>query len=68
MDIIEAELAKRKDEILKDTKSLFETNMKITDWDIPEPDNKKAAKLLLEIIKEGISEIEKDIAKGKYDY
>lgn len=68
MDIIEKELASRKSEIQKEVELLFKANMTITDWDIPEADDRKAAKILISIIKEEIAHIEKDIEAGKYDY
>ncbi len=41
--------------------------MIITDWDIPEADDAKAAKILIRIIKEKVAKIEEDIANGKYN-
>ena len=58
MDAIEKELQSRKDEIKKELKLLFEANMKITDWDVPEADDAKAKKILLNIFKEALAEIE----------
>ncbi len=68
MDVILKELASRKDEIQKEVEILFNANMKITDWDVPEADDKKAAEVLLDIIEEKLSAIRSDIANGKYDY
>jgi len=69
MDAVEKELASRKKNIKKEVAFLFKANMKFTDWDIPEADDEKAAKLLLDIIKEAVAEIEQDINDGKYkDY
>ena len=68
MDIIEKELDSRKSEIKKQVELLFRANMTITDWDVPEADDHKAAQLLISIIKEAVADIEKDIQKGKYDY
>ncbi len=68
MDIIEKELAKRKSEIQKQVELLFKANMTITDWDVPEADDHKAAIILVSIIKEAVAHIEKDIEDGKYDY
>jgi len=68
MDVILKELASRKDEIQKEVEVLFNANMKITDWDVPEADDKKAAEVLLDIIEEKLSAIRSDIANGKYDY
>jgi len=43
--------------------------MKFTDWDVPEADDEKVARLLLDIIKEAVADIEQDINDGKYkDY
>jgi len=68
MDIIEKELVSRKAEIQKQVELLFRANMTITDWDVPEADDHKAAKILIRIIKEEVTKIEKDIEAGKYDY
>jgi len=68
MDIIEKELDSRKSEIKKQVELLFRANMTITDWDVPEADDNKAAKILISIIKEAVADIEKDIEVGKYDY
>ena len=68
MDIIEKELDSRKSEIKKQVELLFRANMTITDWDVPEADDHKAAKILISIIKEAVADIEKDVEAGKYDY
>ena len=67
MDIIEKELLSRKSEIQSGVDLLFKTNMKITDWDVPEADDKKVAKILLDMIQERVEEIKTDIEAGKYD-
>jgi len=68
MDVILKELTSRKDEIQKEVEVLFKTNMKITDWDVPEADDKRAAEVLLSMIEEKLSAIRSDVADGKYDY
>jgi len=60
------ELASRKAEIEKEIELLFKVNMKITDWDVPEPDDKEAAKLLLDIMQKKIDAIRADVEAGKY--
>ena len=67
MDAIKKELESRRKEIAKGVELLFKANMKITDWDIPEVDDTRAAKLLIEIIKEEVAKIEADIEAGKYE-
>ncbi len=66
MDMVEKELESRKENIKKEVKFLFKANMKFTDWDVPEADDEKASKILLDIIKEAVAEIEQDINNGKY--
>jgi len=61
------ELATRKVEIEKELEILFKANMKITDWDVPETDDKEAAKLLLNIMQKKLDMIRADIEAGKYD-
>jgi len=68
MDVILKELTSRKSEIQKEVEILFKANMKITDWDVPEADDKKAAEILLAMIEEKLAAIRSDIAAGKYDY
>ena len=61
------ELNSRKGEIQKELELLFKLNMKITDWDIPEVDDKEAAKLILDIMQEKIEAIRQDVEAGKYN-
>jgi len=61
------ELSSRKAEIQKELELLFKVNMKITDWDVPEVDDKEAAKLILDIMQEKIEAIREDVEAGKYD-
>ena len=65
MDAIDKEFKNRKNEILKELKFLFKANMRITDWDVPEADNQKAANLLVDILQEGVDQIKEDIKNNK---
>ncbi len=67
MDVVEKEFKSRENEIKKELKFLFKANMRITGWDIPEPDNHKAAILLQQILQDGLDEIKEDIKSGKFD-
>ena len=67
MDVIEKELAGRKSEIEKEVDLLFKTNMKIIDWDVPEADDEKGAKILLDIIQNRVEQIRADVEAGKYN-
>ncbi|MEA3288944.1 MAG: STAS/SEC14 domain-containing protein [Campylobacterota bacterium] len=66
-NVTQKEISSREDDIKKQLQSLFDTNMKITNWDVPEADNKEAAHRILEILYEKLSHIEDDIKKGNYD-
>jgi len=67
MDAVEKELEGRKNNIKRELELLFKANMKFTDWDVPEADDTKAAKILLTIMKEKLNEIGQDIQDGKYE-
>ena len=67
MDMIQKELTSRKAEIQGAVEVLFKANMKITDWDVPEADDKEGAKILLDMIQEKLDEIRADVEAGKYD-
>ena len=63
MNTIEKELQSRKPEIKKELKLLFSANSRITSWDVPETDEKEAAKKLLEIMQEALDEIKEEALK-----
>ncbi len=67
MNAIQKELASRKTEIQLAVELLFKTNMKITDWDVPEADDKEAAKILLDMIQEKIDALRNDVEAGRYN-
>ena len=67
MDAVEKELAGRKKNIKRELELLFKANMKFTDWDVPEADDTKAAKILLEIMREKLDELYQEIQDGKYE-
>ena len=67
MNAIKQELESRKTEIQLAVELLFKTNMKITDWDVPEADDKEGAKILLDIIQEKIDALRDDVEAGRYN-
>jgi uncharacterized protein YecE (DUF72 family) len=67
MDPVEKDLESRRKAIAKELELLFKANMKITDWNVPEANDRKAAELLLKIMQEELEKIGQDIAAGKYD-
>jgi len=67
MQAIIQELESRKGEIEGAIEILFKTNMKITDWDVPEADDKQAAEILLDMMQAKIDAIRADVVAGKYN-
>ena len=61
MDAIQKELQSRKSEIKKEMKLLFNANNRITEWDVPEANEKEAAQMLLDIMQEALDEIKEEI-------
>ena len=66
MDIIHKEYESRKSEIETELELLFKTNLKITDWDIPEPNDQESAEVLWNILNDKLQEIKKDVDAKKY--
>ncbi len=67
MNPIEKEIESRRGEIAKELELLFKANMKITDWDIPEADDRLAAKMILKVMREELDRLEEEVDAGKYD-
>ena len=67
MDAVQKELVSRKTEIQVAVELLFKANMKITDWDVPEADDKQAAKILLDMMQKKLDAIRADVTAGKYN-
>jgi len=67
MNTIEKELASRRKEIEGSVELFFKTNMKITDWDVPEADDKEAAIMLLDMIQAKLDTIREDVLSGRYN-
>ena len=66
-DPVRKELESRRKEIATELEMLFKTNMKITDWDVPEADDREAARILLQIMQEELDKLKADVEAGKYD-
>ncbi|MBD3797192.1 MAG: hypothetical protein IE887_05545 [Campylobacterales bacterium] len=67
MDTVIKDLISRKDEIQAEVEAIFKANMKFTDWNVPEADDKEAAKVILDMIQEKLDKLKADVAAGKYD-
>lgn len=62
------DIESRQETIENELLGLFESNLKITDWNVPEADDRVAAYMLLDIIQKQLDSIKKDVEDGKYDY
>ena len=67
MDPVRKEVESRRKEIKKELELLFKANMKITDWDVPEADDREAAKEILRVMQEELDALKADVENGKYD-
>ena len=67
MDPVRKELESRRKEIAAELELLFKANMKITDWDVPEANDREAAQILLQIMQEELDKLKADVEAGKYD-
>ncbi len=67
MDPVRKEIESRRKEIAAELKLLFKANMKITDWDVPEADDREAAELLLQVMQEELDKLKEEVRSGKYD-
>ena len=67
-DMVEKEIDGREGEIKKALEILFKANMKITNWDVPEADDQKAAEMIVDILSKKLDEIKDDVKNGKYKY
>lgn len=68
MDAVQKDLENRKEEIQKAMELMFKANMTITDWDVPEGNDREAAKILLSIMQESLDAIKAEIEAGNYDF
>lgn len=66
-DAVIKDLAEREAEIEEAIELLFKANMKITDWDVPEADDTKAANIILNIMEKKIHQLRDDVKAGKYE-
>ena len=67
MDVIEKEIASRKGEIEAAVEDIFKLNMKITDWDVPEANDNEAAKMIVKIMQDKLTQITNDVNNGNYN-
>ncbi|GEM_PF-1494728 len=67
MDAQHKELLNHKEEIIKETVAVFESNLKMFDRDIPENDDRESARLILSAMEEAIARLKEEVEAGRYD-
>ncbi|MDM5272713.1 hypothetical protein PGH07_11065 [Sulfurovum sp. zt1-1] len=67
MDPVEKDIQARKNEIISEVKAVFKTNMKFTDWDVPEADDRLAAELIIQVMQEALDMLKGEVEEGTYD-
>lgn len=63
---VQKDLIARKKSIENQLKSLFESNLRITDYNTPEPDDQDASEILIDIFEKKLQELKADVKNGKY--
>ncbi len=61
IDMIKKDLNSRREEIQKELRFLYKANLKITNWDVPEADEREAKMVLVDILQEGLDAIREEI-------
>lgn len=61
--MLKIEFEKRKEDIKESLLELVEAELRITEWDVPEADEQKAKKMILEILQEKLDEIKRELNK-----
>lgn len=63
---VQKDLHSRKEDIRDELESLFKSNLKIVDWNVPEADDQDASEILIGILEDKLKEIKIDVEDGKY--
>lgn len=67
MNPVEKDIMSRKNEIITEVRTVFKANMKFTDWDVPEADDRLAAELIIQVMQEALDTLKTELQEGKYD-
>ena len=63
MTPLEKELAKMQSSIKKEMKLIYNANMHIFDWDLPENDEQQATRLILDTMQKALDELKAETLK-----
>lgn len=67
MNPVEKDIQARKNEIMTEVRAVFKANMKFTDWDVPEADDRLAGELIIQVMQEALDTLKSELEEGKYD-
>ncbi|MDD2448688.1 MAG: STAS/SEC14 domain-containing protein [Sulfurimonas sp.] len=63
---VQKDMHSRKQAIQDDLESLFKSNLRVTGYNVPEPNGQNASEILLEIFEEKLRSIQDDVKAKKY--
>jgi hypothetical protein len=63
---VQKDMHSRKQTIQDDLESLFKSNLRVTGYNVPEPNGQNASEILLEIFEEKLRSIQDDVKAKKY--
>ena len=63
---VQKDMHSRKKDIQNELESLFKSNLRVTDYNVPEPNGQDASEILLEIFQDKLRTIEDDVKAKKY--
>ena len=63
---VQKDLKSRREDIENELQDMFESNLKIVDWNVPEADDQNAAEILVEILQTKLHKIRDEVESGKY--
>jgi len=61
------EILKLRDDIKADLEDLFKKYVKISDWDIPEANDREIATRVISVMQEELDKLKAEVFEGKFD-
>ena len=66
MNPVAQDILGRKDEIISEINAIFNVNMKITSWDVPEADDTLAGEMIIDIMQEALDGLKAKLDAGEF--
>ena len=67
MNPVEQDILRRKNEIISEVNGIYKLNMSITNWDVPEADDKLAATMIINIMQEALDALKDKLNEGGFE-